>query len=179
MANFQSWNYGGSTFDLPNDNFLALIGASEWYYPVDMASYSNASFETNTQFLEVNDPILLGNTLNSLGIPNDAAEATYYSAGYDVFETHVHTDDPRSTVPLSLPGKSFSQNGERPASAVSPGNRSLEDCLFNFKGPEPSKTDKRHRKSFSHKRRKEVRQVRRAGACMGCRIRKISVIIYA
>ena len=172
MSDFQSWDYGAFEFDLPDDEFLALIEAPEWDALIDIATCSNASIENDTQFLDTSDPISCEKELIALGVPKDITDAAYYSAG-DV--SGPNTTDSQSAEPLNSSGLSLSQNRELSASPVGPGGKNLEDCLFEFEGPKPSNTSKKRRKPFSNKRRREVGQVRRAGACIRCRITKTPV----
>jgi hypothetical protein len=176
MTNFQSWGYGGSAFDLPDHDFLALIGAFEWNEPMDMTTYSYTSFEDNAQFLDTIDPISFSDHLGAPGAPNDTTESMEFSDGR-VSESPINHS--QYAERLYSPGISLSQNEELPVSPVDSAERSLEDHLFEFEVPEPNKRDKRRRKPYSHKRRKEVGQVRRAGACMRCRITKTPVTLYA
>jgi hypothetical protein len=58
------------------------------------------------------------------------------------------------------------------------GKRRFEECLFEFEGTRPAPSNSNRRKAFSNEGRKKVGRVRQAGACVRCRIMKISVILF-
>jgi len=60
-------------------------------------------------------------------------------------------------------------------STIKIGKRTFEECLFEFETSCPADLNSKRRKVFSSERRNKVRQVRKVGACVRCRIMKISV----
>jgi hypothetical protein len=55
--------------------------------------------------------------------------------------------------------------------------RKFEDCLSEFAVAQANDKTTRRRKRFSNERRKEVDHIRKAGACIRCRLMKTAVSI--
>jgi hypothetical protein len=75
------------------------------------------------------------------------------------------------------PGSSIQTTSQLlPPSPRQSRKRRIEDFQSEFMGPQPAGVDKRRRQPFKSQRRLEVGAVRKAGACIRCRVMKTPVI---
>jgi hypothetical protein len=175
MADFGTIDFGESTFGLQDGDFLALIGASEWDDETVLNSYSYTSFDNDQQFLENIGPQSVDVHPSAMETLNDITEQArlgphqLLGAPTNDLEPAITSDSPLNNSP--------SQIGEFSAFYVDLNRRGLEGYLFEFEGPKPKNTSKKGRKPFSKERRKQVGQVRKAGACTRCRITKTPVSV--
>lgn len=113
-------------------------------------------------------------------IPNPDVEFTSLdvaSSLEDFFTTYdlVAEVDPQ---PESIPGvETDTQSTQQLLHTVAarPQKRKLEECLSEFVGTRPTNATKKGRRPFSTEGKKKVDQVRKAGACIRCKLLKTQV----
>jgi hypothetical protein len=96
-----------------------------------------------------------------------------FTSSNRVPEASPQPDNVSATTPLerfSAPVQLASN-----ASPRRPEKRSFEDCLSEFVGTEPVVKGAKRRERYSTENRKKVDQVRKAGACIRCKLMKTPV----
>jgi hypothetical protein len=176
MADVSLLDYGESAFDLVDDEFLTLIGASEYNVPIDMNDYSYTLFDSDQLPWADIDPALFANPSCPI-TSSDINEST----GLNIDQGSAGQINSPELTRLSGLAESNSNSPlcvvDFSASGANQTRKGLEACLFEFEGTKLKNTSKKGRKPFSKERRREVGQVRKAGACSRCRITKTPVSI--
>jgi hypothetical protein len=155
--------------DLDLDFFDEYM-VSEWIDSFELpesiqADISNAAAEEDHAILYNDDGIANSNF-------GDDREYLFTSITR-VPEASLEPDNVSTTTPLdrfSVPVQLASNPSPR-----RPEKRSFEDCLSEFVGTEPVVKGAKRRERYSTEDRKKVDQVRKAGACIRCKLLKTPV----
>jgi hypothetical protein len=143
---------------------------SEWIDSFELpdciqADIRNATAEEDAAILYNDDEIANSNFGND--------REYLFTSSSRVPEASPQPDYVSTTTPLerfSTPVQLVSDASPRP-----PEKRNFEDCLSEFVGTEPMVKGTKHRKRYSTDDRKKVDQVRKAGACIRCKLMKTTV----
>ncbi len=165
-----SWLHGDyNNTDLDLDFFDEYM-VSEWIDSFELpesiqADISNAAAEEDAAILYSDDEIANSNFVDD--------REYLFTSSTRVPEASPQPDNVSTTIPLErLPAPvQLASN----ASPRRPEKRSFEDCLSEFVGTEPVVKGTKCRKRYSTEDRKKVDQVRKAGACIRCKLMKTPV----
>jgi hypothetical protein len=106
--------------------------------------------------------------------PNSGNDQEYlFTSSSRVPEASPQLDYVSTTTPLERFSSPIQLASN--ASPRRPEQRSFEDCLSEFVGTEPVVKGTKHREQYSTEDRKKVDQVRKAGACIRCKLMKTPV----
>jgi hypothetical protein len=148
-------DFGLSEWDVGalGDDFLEMLDMSQSIEQYSFNLYSNEDWmefvDTN---LDLDIPFFVPSQLESQ--PN---APPYYEITPDFDHDLTPINETRSSIPKDSKKINF------------------EDCLSEFTVPQVVENISKHRKRFSSERRREVSQIRKAGACVRCKIMKTPV----
>jgi hypothetical protein len=168
--NESSWlHVDNYNIDLDLDFFDEYM-VSEWIDSFELpdsiqADIRNAAAEEDAAILYNDDEIANANF---------GSDREYlFTSSTQVPEASPQPDNVSTTTPLdcfSVPVQLVSN-----PSPIRPEKRSFEDCLSEFVGTEPVVKGAKRRERYSTENRKKVDQVRKAGACIRCKLMKTPV----
>lgn len=170
--NESSWQHVDNyNTDLDLDFFDEYM-VSEWIDSFELpdsiqADIRNATAEEDAAILYNDDEIANSN------LGND--REYLFTSSSRVPEASPHPAYVSTTTPLERFSAPI-QLGSN-ASPRRPEKRSFEDCLSEFVGTEPVVKGTKRRERYSTEDRKKVDQVRKAGACIRCKLMKTPVSI--
>jgi hypothetical protein len=163
-----SWlSVDGYNTDLDRDFFDAYL-VSEWIDSFELPCSTQGS---TGNIMAEEAAIFCDDAFANLDFANDRE---YLFTSYDrVPEASPQPDSVSTTIPLewfSAPVKlAFNASPRRPE------KRRFEECLSEFVGTESVNKVTTRRKRYSIENRKKVDQVRKAGACIRCKLMKTPV----
>ena len=153
-------------FDLLGQDFLELLSQPLGHY-----TFNHPTEEYSCQaddWFEFQDLVCLSPTEDSMTV-NVLAPDRMAAETSNLLEGYGGNADYNST--------SKSKRQPLRHSSKAPETRKFEDCLSEFAISQASDKTIRRRKRFSNERRKEVDHIRKAGACIRCRLMKTAVSI--
>jgi hypothetical protein len=179
MADEYSFDGRDESFDLlgSGDDFLDMLQMSESMNPFELPS-EDMLFNLD-QWIEEQAPLALKEDYTQIEISSNQ--------NLDVAIAYAQVSEPGSETDLSG-SSSVSSSNSSSLSPIPPNNpsvtppkktqkRRFEDYLSEFLGTQPVDTATKRQK-YSTEGRKKVWQVRKAGACIPCKLLKTPVSLF-
>jgi hypothetical protein len=164
---------------LLDESFFDPLMLSEWIDSFDVTCGDQA----NSEIAMAEDEVVP--FLNDPSAADFTNDFPHFLLSYDVVPNVTITPQSGSVSSESsstaLPPLQTSSTEIHPASSVSlrkPEKRRFEEYLSEFVGTEPMNKTTKGRKQLSSEARKKAYQVRKAGACIRCRLMKTPVNHY-
>lgn len=164
----EDWGFNSQSLelDLLGQDFLDLLSQ-----PVEHFTFSYSTeeyFSRADDWFEFQDLVCMSPTENTTGF--DVAPDRTGSETSNLLNDY-------DGVNVALQPSSTSEGQSPTHSWKAQETRKFEDCLSEFAVAQASDKTTRRRKRFSNERRKEVDDIRKAGACIRCRLMKTAVRI--
>jgi len=165
----EDWAFDSQSLelDLLGQDFLDLLSQ-----PVEHFTFNHSTeeyFSRADDWFEFQDLVCMSPTENTTGF--DVPGAATNRTGPEISDLVEDYD----SVDVASKPSSTSKDPSRTQSWKAQDIRKFEDCLSEFAIAQASDKTMRRRKRFSHARRKEVDHIRKAGACIRCRLMKTAV----
>jgi len=161
-------------FSFPDRDFLELFQINEFSDLSQCLEYSHLDMHGSQLLTHI--PTVPDYTFQDLDILNGFAFSDvlelHFKTGHDAGSTSFEV--PATPTPADAPmptGLEKSTNLVGPAPKSSK-RRRIEDYLLEFDGPQPANMERHRRSPFKPEKRKKVGDVRKAGACLRCRLLK-------